>query len=133
MTDAAPPLEAIRSKFGLDATHEASTPPPLPDLLNEIERTLRRYVVMSDDAHAIVTVWVAHVFAFQAFEFTPYLAITSATKRSGKSRLLEVLEVILGPTKAVSTANISPASLFRLIDDKPGMAVLFDEVDRFPK
>ena len=53
--------------------------------------------------------------------------------RSGKSRLLEVLEVILGPTRSISTSNISSASLFRLIDANPGLAVLVDEVDRISK
>jgi hypothetical protein len=76
---------------------------------------------------------VVHVFVFDAWEFTPYLAVTSAVKRSGKSRLLEILELILGAARAVSTANISPASLYRLVDANPGTAVLFDEVDRIPK
>ena len=56
-----------------------------------------------------------------------------AVKRSGKSRLLGILELILGNTRAVSTANISPASLYRLVDASPGTAVLFDEIDRIPK
>ncbi len=102
-------------------------------VLDDVCRFVRRYVILSDDAATIVTVWVAHVFAFRAFEFTPYLVVTSATKRSGKSRLLEVLEVVLEPKRSVSTANISAASLFRLIDANPGVAVLFDEIDRIPK
>jgi hypothetical protein len=109
------------------------TDPALGPLLDDVEAFLRRFLVMSDDAFAIVAVWVAHVFAFAAFEFTPYLSITSATKRSGKSRLLELLEVIFGPLRSVSTANISAASLFRLIDANHGLAVLFDEIDRIPK
>lgn len=107
--------------------------PDLAGILDDVEAFLRRYVVMPDGAFAIATVWIAHVYAFAAFEFTPYLAITSATKRSGKSRLLEVLEVILGPNRSVSTANISSASLFRLIDANTGLAVLFDEIDRVSK
>jgi hypothetical protein len=105
----------------------------LAELLDGVEATLRRYVIMGGNARTIVATWVAHVFAFGAAEFTPYLAVTSATKRSGKSRLLEVLEVILGPSRSVSTSNISAASLFRLIDANPGLAVLVDEVDRIPK
>jgi hypothetical protein len=107
--------------------------PALLELLMAVEQTLRRYLVMKDAAFTVVTVWVAHVFAFDAFEFTPYLAVTSATKRAGKSRLLEVLEVLLGPTGAISTSNISASSLFRLIDSNPGVAVLVDEIDRIPK
>jgi hypothetical protein len=104
----------------------------LGEILCEVETFIRRYVVLSEAAAAIAAVWIAHVFAFAAFEFTAYLIVTSATKRAGKSRLLEVIEVILGAL-AVSTANISPASLFRLIDANPGVAVLFVEVDRIPK
>ncbi len=107
--------------------------PDLAEILDAVEGFLRRYVVMPTSAFVIATIWIAHVYAFAAFEFTPYLAITSATKRSGKSRLLEVLEVLLGPNRSVSTANISSASLFRLIDANPGLAVLFDEIDRIPK
>ena len=43
----------------------------------------RRYVVMGEGAFMIVTIWVAHVFAFAAAEFTLYFGVTSATKRSG--------------------------------------------------
>jgi hypothetical protein len=102
-------------------------------LLESVEALLRRYVVLNDDAAAVVTLWVVHVFTFDAWEFTPYLAVTSAVKRSGKSRLLEILELVLGNTRAVSTANISSASLYRLVDANPGTAVLFDEIDRIPK
>src|SRR3954468_16894340 len=99
-------------------------------LLVDVESTIRRFVIMSDDALTTASLWVLHVYAFQAAEFTPYLAVTSATKRSGKSRLLEVFELLLGSDRAVSTASISPAVLFRLIDGNPGVAVLIDEVDR---
>lgn len=75
--------------------------PGLEAILDSVAGFLRRYVVMPDGALTIATIWVAHVYAFAAAEFTPYLAITSATKRSGKSRLLEVLEVLLGPDRSV--------------------------------
>lgn len=107
--------------------------PTLDDQLEQVEGFLRRFVVLPDHAVTIVTLWIVHVYAFAAFEFSPYLAVTSATKRSGKSRLLEVLALILGTTRAVFTANISSASLFRLIHANPGVAVMFDEVDRIPK
>ena len=57
---------------------------------------------------------------------TPYLAITRAEKRSGKTRLLEVLELLV--RQPLPTANISDAALFRVIDEqKP--TLLVDEVD----
>jgi hypothetical protein len=107
--------------------------PTLADILANVEVFLRRFIVMPEHAVTIVVLWLSHVYSFAAFEFTPYLAVTSATKRSGKSRLLEVLGVILGAARAVFTANISAASLYRLINAKPGVAILWDEVDRIPK
>jgi hypothetical protein len=107
--------------------------PTFADTLADVEAFLRRFVVMSEHAVTIVVLWIAHVYSFAAFEFTPYLAVTSATKRSGKSRLLEVLGLMLGATRAVFTAYISAASLYRLIHAKPGVAILWDEVDRVPK
>jgi hypothetical protein len=107
--------------------------PALRRLLSDVERIIRRFVVISDNSMAVIVLWILHVYCFQAAEFTPYLAISSATKRSGKSRLLEVIEILLGSDRAVSTASITPAYLFRLIDQSPGVAVLFDEVDRIPK
>jgi hypothetical protein len=52
--------------------------------------------------------------------------VTSAEKRSGKSRLLEVLHELAAG--ALATANISDAALFRAVaEHKPSL--LFDEVD----
>jgi hypothetical protein len=71
------------------------------------------------------------VFAFAAVNTTPYLWVSSATPRAGKSRLLEVIEAILGGTRTVFTMNLSPSALYRMEDANPGVAVLVDESDRF--
>ena len=82
---------------------------------------------MLDDAQAdAVTLWVAHTHVFDAFGCTPYLAIASAEKRSGKTRLLEVLELLV--REPLPTANISDAALFRVIDERQP-TLLIDEVD----
>ena len=52
---------------------------------------VRRFVVLSPDQAAVVALWIAHTHSIDAFEQTPYLAITSAEKRSGKTRKLEVV------------------------------------------
>src|SRR5262249_3507154 len=66
------------------------TPRPLAGLLDAVSEALRRYVTfpMREQADAIA-LWVAHTWAFAAAEFTPYLAVTAPSKRSGKSRVLE--------------------------------------------
>src|SRR5262249_40284543 len=61
-----------------------------------------------------------------AAESTPYLAVTSAEKRSGKSRLREVLELLV--RQPLPASNISDAALFRAIASTTP-TVLLDEAD----
>ncbi len=73
-----------------------------------------------------VSLWVAHAHAVGASEVSPYLTITSPEKRSGKSRLLEVLRLIV--PRPWSVISPSEAVLFRKIDaERP--TLLLDEVD----
>jgi hypothetical protein len=103
---------------------------PLAEILADVEGFVRRFVVLSDAQAAAVALWVAHCFAFKAASTTLYLIITSATMRCGKSRLLEVLEALLGEDRCVFTMNVSPPALYRTIDANPGTAMLMDEQDR---
>ena len=99
----------------------------LANLLNAVERFLRRYVVLTDAQAAAVTVWIAHTHAIDAFEMTPYLAINSPTKRSGKSRLLEVVALLV--QRALRAAGMTEAALFRSIAGDTPPTLLLDEVD----
>jgi len=95
-------------------------------LLDDVRTFIRRFVVLDDAQADAVTLWAAHTHVFDAFGCTPYLAITSPEKRSGKTRLLEVLEFLVrGP---LPTANIFDAALFRVIDERQP-TLLIDEVD----
>jgi Protein of unknown function (DUF3631) len=94
--------------------------------LDDVRGFIRRFVVLDDAQADAVTLWAAHTHVFDAFGCTPYLAITSPEKRSGKTRLLEVLELLV--REPLQTANISDAALFRVIDKK-SPALLMDEVD----
>ena len=95
-------------------------------LLGDVRSFIRRFVVLDDHQADALALWVAHTHVFDAFGCTPYLAITSAEKRSGKTRLLEVLELLVG--EPLPTANISDAALFRVVADK-SPTLLMDEVD----
>src|SRR5262245_32970132 len=95
-------------------------------LLVDVAAFLRRFVVITGDQATAIALWVAHTHAFEAAEATPYLCVVSAEKRSGKSRLLELLE-LLAP-RPLLTASISMAALFRVIDEKRP-AVFVDEAD----
>ena len=100
---------------------------PAAELLAEVEDVLRRFVVLpSDSAFAALSLWALHTHAFEGQTQTPYILLTSAEKRCGKSRVLEVLEPIVREPWA--TAYTSAAAMYRKIErDRPTM--LLDELD----
>jgi hypothetical protein len=98
----------------------------LADLLHDLRAFIRRYVVLTDDQALAVTLWTAHTHAITAADCTPYLQVTSATKRAGKTRLLEVLEPVVA--RPWLTGRTSAAALVRKVDvDQP--TLLLDESD----
>jgi hypothetical protein len=99
----------------------------LADLLDLIQQFLARFVIFADAAHAtVVALWIAHTWVLDSFRFTPYLFISSATKRCGKSRLLECLTALV--CRPWSIVSATEATVMRQIDaEKP--TLLFDEVD----
>jgi hypothetical protein len=70
--------------------------------------------------------WIVHTHAIEAADFTPYLDINSAVLQSGKTRVLEVLRLIVRTPWL--TGRVSGAALVRKIDrDHP--TLLLDESD----
>jgi hypothetical protein len=62
------------------------------------------------------------------WDSTPRIAFMSPTKKSGKSRALEVTALLV--PRPVHAVNVSPAYLFRKVADEAGRpAILYDEVD----
>jgi hypothetical protein len=99
----------------------------LSELLDELAGFVRRFVVMSGAQADAIALWVVHTHTFDAAEATPYLAITSAEKRSGKTRLLEALELLVA--RPWLTGRASAAVLPRKVDaERP--TLLLDESDR---
>lgn len=98
----------------------------LAHLLDEVRDFVRRYVVVTDAQAIVLALWIAHTHAIDAAETTPYLTVTSAEKRSGKTRLLEVLELLV--RAAVRASNLSDAVLFRILSVST-RTLLLDETD----
>jgi hypothetical protein len=98
----------------------------LPGLLDDVAAFLHRFVVLTPTQSVALALWVAHTHAIAAAAATPYIAITSPEKRSGKTLLLEVLGLLV--RTPLPTANISDAALFRAIAQLEP-TLLFDEVD----
>lgn len=95
-------------------------------VLDDLVFFIRSYVVLNDDQAVAVALWAVHAHAAEAAEFTPYIVVTSAEKRSGKTLLLDLLGRIV--PRPLAVANTSVAALFRSIEDE-APTLLFDEVD----
>jgi hypothetical protein len=98
----------------------------LAQTLADIAVLLRRYVVLSPTQAVACTLWVAHTHALEAADATPYIAITSPEKESGKTRTLEVLELLVA--RPWLTSRVTAAVLPRRID-KEQPTLLLDESD----
>jgi hypothetical protein len=97
------------------------------DALNDTVSLMKRFIVFpSEAAYQLLALWVAHTYAIEAFEYTPYLHVYSPEKQCGKSRVLEVLTHLV--SKPWKLANPSEAVLFRKIE-KDCPTVLWDEID----
>jgi Protein of unknown function (DUF3631) len=99
------------------------------ELLDEVEAMLGRYVAFpSPAAHVAVTLWTPHCHAVTAFDSTPRLALLSPEKGSGKTRCLEVLELLV--PKPMHAVSATAAALFRAVEaNQP--TLLFDEADTY--
>jgi hypothetical protein len=96
------------------------------NLVGDVVAFVRRYVVMSDAQLLTVALWIIHTYCLDAFEQTPYLAITSPEKQCGKSRLLETLDLLC--FRPWAQILPSEAVLFRHIHNtRP--TLLLDETD----
>jgi hypothetical protein len=101
--------------------------PDLANLLDEISAFITRFVAFPTGHDlAAVTLWAAHAHVVGTFDSTPRLALLSPEPGSGKTRTLEILDLlVLRPMHALSA---SPAAVFRSIEARRP-TLLFDEVD----
>lgn len=97
-------------------------------LLDDVREAIRRYCVLPGEHELVaVTLWVVltHLLAF--YDYAPRLVIRSAEKRSGKSRLLEVIDALVySPLRAV---NATVSYIFRSLAADSPPTLLFDECD----
>jgi hypothetical protein len=101
--------------------------PAGPELLSDTEQYIRRYVVLPVAAYLPTALWAIATHAAQRFDCYPYLALVSAVKRSGKTRLAEVLETLVRrPWRGTAP---SPAALYRMLATSP--TLMLDEVETF--
>jgi Protein of unknown function (DUF3631) len=104
------------------------------ELLDDVHAWLTSYVAFpSTHAATAVTLWAAHTHLVDGFESTPRLALVSPEPECGKTRVLELLELICRGAETLSHA--SAPYIFRRVaaahrDDYPEhVSVLIDECD----
>jgi Protein of unknown function (DUF3631) len=99
---------------------------PDPELLEDVVKFARRYVVMADAQADAAALWMVHTHAFDVFRTTPYLWVTSAVRESGKSTFMRVLRAL--SSKPRMAGSISTAALYRIVEvEQP--TLLLDEQD----
>jgi len=122
---------ALRDNAGYGVT-TSSTQEGVPAgcaLISQLESYIRSYVSLAETCYALViALWLMATHTWPAFDAFPYLVVTSATKRSGKTRLLELMSFVASNSRLV--ASISPAALYRTVHaEKP--TLLVDEAEMF--
>lgn len=98
-------------------------------VLDEIHAFLGRFVAYpSAHAHIAHVLWIVHTHLMAAWESTPRIAFLSPEPGSGKTRALEVSELLV--PRPVEAVNVTPAYLFRKVGDPKGApTILYDEID----
>lgn len=100
---------------------------PVSDtIIERVETFLRRFVFFKDDRlYFLVATWIVATHLYELFDYTGYLFAYSAEPQSGKSRLLEVLDLLVFSSSGILLAP-SSSVLFRTAN---GSTQLLDEVD----
>lgn len=96
-------------------------------ILQALRDYLAQYMAFPDPAFGTVAgLWTIGTYLWPSFDAYPYLVITSDTKRSGKTRLAELMSFVCANAHNIS--GVTPATVFRLIRDE--QATLFiDEAE----
>jgi hypothetical protein len=90
---------------------------------------LGRFIAFpTEHAQVATTLWAAHAHSMEKWDSTPRLALLSPEPASGKTRALEILELLV--PRPVLATDVSSAFLFRRVASEDGRpTILFDEID----
>jgi hypothetical protein len=122
----APETSAVEILDQPAAHVQEPAPVDLAGLLDDVERFIRTYVVLTPDQSVLMTLWCAQSHARTAFDYAAYLNIYSPLPECGKSRTLEVLEALV--YRPWMTGRVTSAVLARKVDAEHPV-LLLDESD----
>jgi hypothetical protein len=99
---------------------------PEPNIVEDVAAFIRRFVFFQDDVlYDFVAAWIIATYLTERFEYVGYLFAYSPEPGSGKSRLLEVLDLLVNNSSGLLVSP-TEAVLFRTA---AGGTQLLDEVD----
>jgi hypothetical protein len=98
-------------------------------IIDSVYDFLGRFVAYPSEAARIAhALWIIHTHLMEAWESTPRIAFLSPEPGSGKTRALEISQLLV--PRPVEAVNVTPAYLFRKVADPKGRpTILFDEID----
>lgn len=130
----------VKERKGEEAGQAAASDPPYEEtepwpepvdgaaLLDEMERTIGRFIVCDPPVRTAAALWAAFTWFIDVVNVAPIALITAPEKACGKSQMLEVFARLA--RRSMQTSNISPAALFRAIEMwQPSL--MMDEADTF--
>ena len=95
-------------------------------VLSDVVAFLRQHLAVDEPVYVLLSIWAAGTHAIDCFGTTAYLHVTSTEPSSGKTRVLELLELLVrAPMRG---SNLSLAVLYRAIDQRHP-TLLLDEID----
>lgn len=98
-------------------------------LLDGLEEYFRKYVYLPEHGPAALAGWTVATWFVDEVYFAPLLVLLSATKRCGKTLLLDLLRSVTRRGIATSGIGITPAVLFRL-NEQRHPTLLIDEAEK---
>ena len=122
MTTLSPPCDVCQMRGPCEHRDDGA------QVLDDVAAFVGRYVVFpTPHALTVVALWIAHTHAPQkTWYVTPRLVLDSAEPGSGKTRVLELLALLVQRPEMTISATV--AAIFRMIAEHP-LTLLFDEVD----
>src|SRR5262249_26640519 len=81
---------------------DTETKTPGADMLPSILSFLRKPLVCDDQQLTVLALWVVQTWCYDSFPSTAYLDIRSAESQSGKSLLLDLLELLCAEPKRIN-------------------------------
>ena len=100
------------------------------DLFDEIYKIIITHIILDHEQAIAVTLWIAHTYSVNLFEYSPIAIINAPERACGKSNLQTVMSQL--SYRPLSASNASLSALFRAIELWK-VTLFIDEADTFFK